>query len=108
MRLQVTDNYYEHVPERVMHVNGTTTTWDVPVVTDRTITTNRPDIHCTIKKENSRLLIDVDTPNDSNFITKETEKLSKYKDPEIEFSRMWKVRTEIVPVIIRAFRTIKR
>jgi hypothetical protein len=67
-----------------------------------------PIKHCTIKKENTHLLIDVGTANDSNFITIETEKLSKYKDPEIEFSRMCKVRTEIVPVIIRAFGTIKK
>ena len=31
----------------------------------------------------------------------------KYKDPEIEVSRMWKVRTQIVPVIIGALGTIK-
>jgi hypothetical protein len=38
------------------------------------------------------------TPDGSNVNTKETEKLSKYKDLEIEVSRMWKVRTKVVPV----------
>jgi len=47
-------------------------------------------------------------PDDSNVNTKETEKLSKYKDLEIEVSRMWKVRTEIVPVVIGALRTIEK
>jgi len=37
---------------------------------------------------------------DLNFNTKETEKLSTYKDLDIEVSRMCKVRTKIVPVII--------
>jgi hypothetical protein len=37
-----------------------------------------------------------------------TEELNNYKDPEIEFSRMWKVRTEIVTVIIRVLGTIKK
>ena len=32
--------YYEHVPERVINVNGTTTMWDVLVITDRTVPAN--------------------------------------------------------------------
>jgi len=33
--LQVTDNYYERVPERVINVDGTTTVCDAPVIRDR-------------------------------------------------------------------------
>ena len=40
-------------------------------------------------------------------VNKKTEKLSKCKGVEIEFSRMWKMRTKIMPVIIGAMRTIK-
>jgi hypothetical protein len=47
-------------------------------------------------------------PDDSNINRKEIEKLSKYKDLEIDFSRMWKVRTRIVPIIITALGTIKK
>jgi hypothetical protein len=47
-------------------------------------------------------------PYDSNVNTKETEKLSKYKDVEIEVSRVWKVRTKIMPVITGALGTIKK
>jgi hypothetical protein len=46
--------------------------------------------------------------DDSNVNTKETEKLSKYKDLEMAVRRMWKVRTKIVPVIIGALGTIKK
>ena len=45
-------------------------------------------------------------PDDSNINTKETEKLRKYKD-EIKVSRMWKVRTKIMLVIIGALGTTK-
>ena len=38
--LQVTDKYYEKVPENVTNVNSPTIMWDVPVNTDQTITAN--------------------------------------------------------------------
>jgi hypothetical protein len=47
-------------------------------------------------------------PDDSNVNRKETEKLSNYKDLEIDVSRVWKVRTKIVPIIITALGTIKK
>jgi len=63
--------------------------WVVPAVTDGIILANRPDIVLLDKVENKCLLIDMAIPDDSNINTKETEKLSKYKDLEIEVSRMW-------------------
>jgi hypothetical protein len=60
------------------------------------------------KKEKSCLLIDTAIPNDLNIITKETEKLSKYKDLEIQFSGIWKARTKNVPFIIGESGTIKK
>jgi hypothetical protein len=98
MGLQVTDKYYENRPERVINVSGTAIMWEVPAVTDRTILANRLDIVLHDKEEKTCLLIDIAIPDDWNFNTKETEKLSKYKDPEDEFSNMWEVRTKTVPV----------
>jgi len=40
MGLQVTDEYDEHTPERVINFKGTTIMWDVPVTTDRTLLAN--------------------------------------------------------------------
>jgi hypothetical protein len=61
-----------------------------------------------IKKEKTCLLIDIAIPNDLNIITKETEKLSRYKDLEIQVSGIWKVRTKNVPLIIGELGTIKK
>jgi hypothetical protein len=61
-----------------------------------------------IKKENICILINIAIPDDSNINTQETEKLSKFKDLETEISRMWNVRTKIVPVIFGALGTIKK
>jgi len=82
--------------------------WDVPVITDRTVPVNRPDTVLLDKTEKTCLLIDIALPDDANVNTKETDELSKYKDPEIEVSRMWKVRTNTVPVITGALGTITK
>jgi hypothetical protein len=59
-------------------------------------------------KEQTCLVIDIAIPDDSNFNKKDPDKQNKYKDLEIEISRMWKVRTKIVPVTIGAVGTIIR
>jgi len=46
--------------------------------------------------------------SDSNVNTKETEKLSKYKNLEIEVSGLWKVRAKTVQFIIGTLETIKK
>ena len=66
--------------------------WDVLVITGQTVL---PDIVLHDTKEKTCILIAIAIPDESNFNTKETKKLSKYKDLEIEVSRMWKVRTKV-------------
>ena len=82
--------------------------WPLPVVTDQTILANWPDIVLHEKGEKAWLLTDIAILDDSNINTKETEKLSKYKDLENEVSRTWKGGTKIVPVIIWALGTITK
>ena len=47
-------------------------------------------------------------PSDSNISAKEFEKLSKYKDLEIEIAKMWKMKTKTIPVVIGALGMIKK
>ena len=63
--------------------------WDISIHTDRTIPANTPDIVLKNKKDKTCLLIDMTTPLDTNTLVKTTEKLTKYKDLEIEVERMW-------------------
>ena len=60
---------------------------------DREIKANRPDIMVKEKKERRCMLIDIAIL---------TEKLSKYKDLEIEINRMWDMKTETIPVVVGA------
>ena len=47
-------------------------------------------------------------PSDNNTSTKVSEKRSQYKDLEIEITRMWQMKTEIIPVVIGALGVIKK
>ena len=47
-------------------------------------------------------------PTDRKIPAKEFDKLSKYKDLEIEIQRIWKLRTSIVPVIVGVLGIIKK
>ena len=54
------------------------------------------------------MLIDVEIPGDRNVINKEAEKIINYKDLTTEIQRMWNVKAEVIPVIIRANGTISK
>ena len=47
-------------------------------------------------------------PSDSNISNKDFEKLSKYKDFEIENAWMWKMKTKTITVIVESLGMIKK
>ena len=47
-------------------------------------------------------LIDMSMPSNNKISAKEFEKLSKYKDLDIEITKMWKMKTKATPVIVGA------
>ena len=106
----MTDKWYQHQPETVMHNkdNNITIMWDMPVNTDRTITANRPDIIVKDSVNSTCKLIDMTVPSDRNIVLKEIEKKSKYKDLELEIRRMWHMKTVVIPVVVGALSTLKK
>ena len=64
------------------------------VRTDRTIPNNTPDIMIRVNEKGTCMLIDVAISGDRNVITKEAEKILKYKDLIIEIQRMWNVKAK--------------
>ena len=79
--IEITDKWYEHVPETVMHNkdNNITIMWGMPVNTDRTITANRRDIIVKDSVNSTCKLIDMTVPSDRNIALKETEKKASTK-----------------------------
>ena len=107
-RLSTPTNWFEHHPQPVVEGENVSILWDFSIHTDRTIQANRPDIIIKDFKEQTCLLIDMSIPTDQNIAVKEFDKLSKYKDLEIEIGRMWNLKATTVPVIVGALGMIKK
>ena len=106
--IAVERKYYNHNPQTVTENENVSILWDMPINTDRTIKANRPDIVVKDLKNKQCLLIDMSIPTDKNISVKFAEKLSKYKDLEIEIERMWAMTTRTVPIIIGALGLVKK
>ena len=61
--------------------------WDMQVHTRRTSSANKPDIILKDKQEKTCMLVDMAVPSDRNTSMKVAEKLSKYRDLEIEIQK---------------------
>ena len=88
------DCWYQHTPEQMMENVKATILWDSPVITDRQVPCNKPDI--VIQEKRS----DVAIPSDYNIQKKAIEKMSRYVDLKIECQRIWDKKVEVIPVII--------
>jgi len=98
------------VPKSIETSQGgkVTILWNQQVETDRTISSNKPDIIIRDNEKGTCMLIDVTNSEDRNVIKEEDEKVLKYKDLTIEIQRMWNVKTNMIPVIIGANGTISK
>lgn len=95
--------YWRYEPASVHENELARLYWDRPVITDRTIRSNRPDIILTLKKEKITFLIDVAIPSSHNVQDTVAEKINKYTELAIEVKRIWKQEVvRIVPLVISA------
>ena len=74
--------------------------WDSPIITDRHVPCNKPDIVIQEKKSDRYHIIDVAIPSDYIIQKKATDKMSKYVDLQIECQKLWNKKVEVKPVII--------
>lgn len=99
--IQTHTPYYKYTPENILENEEYKLYWDKTLYTDKTVTSNRPDITFTNKKEKKTYIIDIAIPNDANVIQKEQEKITKYIPLATEIKELWKQKTvTIVPIII--------
>ena len=107
-KIKTADKWYEHQPGTVTGNDEITILWDMPIQTDREIKANRPDIVIKNKITKECILIDMAIPSERNTSVKVTEKLSKYKDLELDINRMWGMKTTTIPVVIGALGLVKK
>ena len=105
--IKANDKCYEHQPETVTGNEKVTILWDIQVHTHKTVKANKPDIIIRDRARKKCMLIDMAIPSDRNLSVKAAEKLFKYKDLEIEITKMWGLKTKTVPVVVGALGVLK-
>ena len=109
LNINAEEKWYEHEPQTVTEKDNITICGICQYrQTDREIKANRPDVVIKDKQEKSCLLVDMSIPTEKNNSVKVTEKLSKYKDLEIEIERMWGMKATTIPVVIGALGLIQK
>ena len=78
--------------------NEATLLLDMPIETDIAIKAGTPDIVIKSEKEKICILVYVSVCSDRNKSFETTEKLSNYKDLEIEIKRIWDMYMRTVPM----------
>ncbi|KAA5654928.1 hypothetical protein F3G58_31985 [Pseudomonas aeruginosa] len=93
--------YYKYQPDAVLENDRAKLYWDRPIITDRTILANKPDIVLMDRTESRVFLVDITIPYDENLVRAEADKKTKYLDLAHEVTDMWRVvSTEIIPVVV--------
>ena len=104
---KVSQSWLKHKPAEVVHIGDTIIYWDQTLITDKWIKGNRPDITIWNVKDRTAQLIDVSVPMDTNIIMRTADKLTKYRDLEIEIQKCWNLtKVETIPVVIGALGTV--
>ena len=80
--------------------------WDFDIYVDKLIKAKHPDIVVMKKDLKERYIIDEAIPEDIRTKIKKQEKIEKHQELTRELSRLWKVKTTVIPVAIGALGTI--
>ena len=94
--------HYKYNPKPVLESEKFAVYWDRPIITDRTIKNNKPDIVIIDKASKTATLVDIACPLDHNITSTESEKIRKYIDIAAEIKDLWKLKEtpKIVSIVI--------
>ena len=105
--VEVCSEWFKHEPEKVVKKGNTVIMWDYPLITEKKVGANRPDITIHDREAKSVIFVDFSVPYDMNIMEKTAEKLTKYRDLEIEIKKCWKlINIKTVPIVIGALGTV--
>nr|CAI5855885.1 unnamed protein product [Callosobruchus analis]CAI5855886.1 unnamed protein product [Callosobruchus analis] len=93
--------YYKYQPAPVLESPNALLYWDRPILTDKTVDYNRPDIVLIDKVNAEGIIVDIAIPLRHNVRKTEEQKVSKYQNVACELQRMWKLKKVIIiPLVI--------
>ena len=99
--------WQNHTPLDTTTHNGIDLLWDKTILTDKKVNYNRPDITIHDTKNKECIFIDVSVPVCNNIVQKEAEKITKYRDLEIEVQKCWNLRkVRTIPIVIGALGSV--
>ena len=107
-KIQVKEKWYEHEPAPVTENEECKIPWDFNVETDHEIEARRSDMIIIDKVKKLCQIVDLAVPYDTKVITKEVEKIEKYKDLVRELRKPWNMKVSIIPVIVGALGTTSK
>uniref|UniRef100_H2ZSY5 Reverse transcriptase zinc-binding domain-containing protein n=1 Tax=Latimeria chalumnae TaxID=7897 RepID=H2ZSY5_LATCH len=103
--VEVTNQWWKHQPKAVEETTGVKIIWDFGIRTEKEIQVHRPDIALVDKTNRKAKIIDITCPIDYNIGEKEQEKTFFLKE---EIEKLWKVRVEVIPVVIRTLGAVTK
>ena len=93
--------YYKHTTANVLENENFKLYWNRSILTDKTVTFNRPDITVMNKKTKNTFLIDTAVPNTHNLAKTITDKQNKYQELANAICAMWKQKAaQVIPIVI--------
>ena len=103
----VCDSWLKHKPLPTVTKGQITIYWDLPILTDKMVKFNKPDIVVWDAEKQNAQLIDMSVPQDYNIVKVTAGKITKYKDLAIELKKCWRLKNvTIVPIVIGALGTV--
>lgn len=93
-------SWFTHKPLPVVQTTTAKLLWDFSLVSASHHLSNRPDIVLFDYSKKIILFIEVSCPADPHVLSKENEKLHKYRDLAHDFRCMYQMPVKIIPVVI--------
>ena len=88
MNINKNEKWYEHEPQTITEKDNITILWDMSMQTDYEIKPTDKTLESRTDRKKNFLFMYMTIPTEKNTSVKVTEKLSKYRDLEIEIERM--------------------
>ena len=104
------ERWYDETPDEV-RVSGDgnyEVWWDKLVITPTKLEHNRPDVVVIDRVTRRWTIVDFSVPFDANVVRKENQKVNNYGKLATEVSRMYKVSTIVIPIVVGSLGVVSK